>query len=206
LFSAPALAGILLVILSSCGPASVPGSIDFGELSSPVRVELFTDYQCPVCTRFHDEVETALIREVVENRGYLFRVTPVALLGPESALAGAYALAARDQGRFEDYAAVLYGAQREINSGVYTAANLRSMAAGIGLDTQAMERAIGRGDYQSVMARNTSTARALGVSGPPSFAVVYTVGGERRYELIKGYVSLAVFIDFLDQVEIVMNQ
>jgi protein-disulfide isomerase len=119
---------------------------------SPVRIELFTDYQCPVCTRFHDEVESALIRELVDNRGFLFRVTPVALLGEESALAGAYALAARDQGRFEEYAALLYGAQTEINSGNYTEENLRQLASGIGLDTARMESAVERNGYLEVIA------------------------------------------------------
>jgi hypothetical protein len=91
LFSVIAAVTLSLFIISCQGTVSVPGSVDFGNADSPVRIELFTDYQCPVCTRFHDEVESALIRELVDNRGFLFRVTPVALLGEESALAGAYA-------------------------------------------------------------------------------------------------------------------
>jgi hypothetical protein len=88
LFSVIAAVTLSLFIISCQGTVSVPGSVDFGNADSPVRIELFTDYQCPVCTRFHDEVESALIRELVDNRGFLFRVTPVALLGEESAPGG----------------------------------------------------------------------------------------------------------------------
>jgi protein-disulfide isomerase len=201
LFSVIAAVTLSLFIISCQGTVSVPGSVDFGDADSPVRIELFTDYQCPVCTRFHDEVESALIRELVDNRGFLFRVTPVALLGEESALAGAYALAARDLGRFEEFAALLYGAQTEINSGTYTEENLRQLASGIGLDTARMESAVERNGYLDVIAGNTAIARNLGISGPPSFAIVYTLDEQRRYELIQGFVSLPVFIDYLDQVE-----
>jgi hypothetical protein len=64
-----------------------------------------------------------------------------------------------------------------------------------------MESAVERNGYLEVIAGNTAIARNLGISGPPSFAIVYTLDEQRRYELIQGFVSLPVFIDYLDQVE-----
>ncbi len=204
LYSAPAFGSLLVILLLSagCGGQRSPSaSYDFGDPASPVMVQLFTDYQCPVCTRFHDEVETELIREVAGDRGFLFRVTPVALLGAESALAGAYALAARDSGRFEEFAALLYSSQEEINSGVYSHENLKRFADGLGMDGETLEQSVRRNDYVNLVAESTGIARALGISGPPSFAVVYDLDGQRRYEIIRGYVSLEVFVDYLDQLE-----
>src|ERR1700733_7203920 len=85
-----------------------------GSPTAPVRLEIFSDFTCPHCKHFHEEVLPLLMKDyVVGGKVYIVdRSFP--LTGPEhqySREAFAYAVAAARIGKYQQVADALYAQQ-----------------------------------------------------------------------------------------------
>lgn len=137
------LIGILLVTLAlvSCSrTASVSKDIEspfFGNKDSKAQIEIFSDFQCPACIVFHEQIGKKLESDYVKTGkiGYTFKNFPLPFHknAPDDALA---AMCAHAQGKFLEYADNMYALEK-------TKAGLRvddeertKIATDIGLDVK----------------------------------------------------------------------
>ena len=147
------------------GLAGAPGpSPAAGPLNAPVRVYVFTDYQCPVCRRALEPLKL-LVRSHPTDLALIVKqaVSPRHPLAQDAAAA---ALAAFRQGKFWPYQDRLFTDQRAL-----ARTQLIELARASGLDVTAFT---GDLDADAVLAQlryESALAEALGLAATPSFVV-----------------------------------
>ena len=101
-----------LAVLLPCLAATVGGGDRakmIGNPSAPVRIDVFSDFQCPGCKAFHESLLQTIIREyVVPGKAYIVcREFPLQM-HPYSREAAYYATAAAAVGKYQQVADALF--------------------------------------------------------------------------------------------------
>lgn len=150
-----------------------PNAPVMGNPEGDVTVVEFFDYNCPYCKRSADEIQALL--EADPNVRLVMREWPI--LGEGSVYASLASLAARDQGKYEEFhfALMLADARKE-------EAVVRRIARDIGLDMDQIEARMNDEAVTRHLQDSDGMARALGFTGTPSFVI----GGQAVY----GYVPM----------------
>jgi protein-disulfide isomerase len=149
-----------------------PGDpLAIGQLTAPVVISEWGDFQCPFCRAFNADVGPALVRQYVEAGQVRFEWHDLAKLGDESVLAARAARAAARQGAFWPYHDTLYRDQSPENSGALTEASLTDMARSLGLDTARFSRDYADPDIAAQVEQDRQVAAHLGITHVPSFLV-----------------------------------
>jgi protein-disulfide isomerase len=142
-----------------------------GDPKAPVELVEFGDLQCTFCKAYSEDVLPAIIENQVKKGEVKLDFRNFTIIGEDSTLAGAAALAAGEQGRGWSYIELFYRNQGEENSG-YAAddAFLKAIAKGAGVkDLQRWNRE--RARFTAKVEATTAEAAELGFTGTPSFAV-----------------------------------
>jgi protein-disulfide isomerase len=107
---AVALVALLPCLAASLGDTEKAKSI--GNPAAPVRIDIYSDFQCPACKGFHENVLPMLIRDYVQaGKVYIVsREFPLAM-HPYSREAAGYALAATQVGKYQQVADALFRTQ-----------------------------------------------------------------------------------------------
>lgn len=150
--------------LDKCGAASC------GSDNAPVTLDVFADFQCPYCLQFEPVlqqlagpyIDTGKVKLVYHN---------FTIIGPESDTAAQAAMCAGDQNKFWMFANDLFKHQGTENSGVFTAANLKQLAAAAGLNTATFNSCLDSGKYKAAVAQQLADGQQKGVQATPSFFV-----------------------------------
>lgn len=103
--------GALLLFPVILQPAS-RSEIGLGNNTAPITMEVYSDFQCPHCKQFHDEILPSVIRDFV-NTGKLYLIhrdfpLPTFKYSKEAAL---YAIAASRFNKYEQVADALFQRQ-----------------------------------------------------------------------------------------------
>ena len=103
---------VALAALLPCLAASLDG-VDkakmIGNPSAPVRIDLFSDFQCPGCKAFHETLLPTLIRDyIVPGRAYIVNREFPLTMHPYSRQAANYATAAAAIGKYQQVADALF--------------------------------------------------------------------------------------------------
>jgi protein-disulfide isomerase len=179
------LVGILVAptirdALAPVGNISVPAQPDIpnpndnamGNPNAPVTIVEFSDFQCPFCKNFHDDVGEILVEEFVRPGTVYFTYRSMgAFLGPESARAAEAAYCAGDQDAFWHYHATLFANQGAENAGTYSDNRLEAMAAELGLDVEAFSDCFNGRTYRDRVNQDQIDGLAAGVQGTPAFVI-----------------------------------
>jgi len=110
------LAAVAFVALLPCLAASlgdIEKSKSVGNPSAPVRIDVYSDFQCPACKNFHETVLPTLIKDyVTSGKVYVvFREFPLQM-HPYSREAAGYAVAASQVGKYNQVSDALFQAQQ----------------------------------------------------------------------------------------------
>ena len=157
--------------LASAGP-DAPSGVNIsndprrGSADAAVTIVEFSDFQCPHCRTFHEEIFPALrsfygdqIRWVFVNR-FFSGGHPQA---EEAAIGGECALR---QGKFWEYADYVFANQDRLPDGVVADA-----ASEIGLDEASYSQCLANRETASEVAADQAEAARVGVDGTPYFLV-----------------------------------
>jgi len=147
-----------------------------GDPKAPVLVEVYEDFQCPVCGEFTRTVEPQLMNNEVASGKvhYVFRQFPFldqAAATKESHQAANASLCAADQSRFWDYHDMLFANQTGENVGDFSDKRLVAFAEALGLDTNAFNACFSADRFQSTLDADINAGTIAGVSGTPSVFV-----------------------------------
>jgi protein-disulfide isomerase len=154
-----------------------------GDAKAPVEVIEFSDFQCPFCKRFHDQVETRIINDYVKTGKITLSYKHFAFLGDESRWAGQAAECAADVNRFWDFHELLFTHQQGENSGGFTKDNLINLAKQINVDSPAFESCLKDDKTLDRVQADTTEGNKLGVRGTPTFIIAgKLVVGAQPYE------------------------
>lgn len=146
--------------------------LTLGDPKAKVELIEYGDLQCPVCKAYSEEV----LPQVIENRvkqgdaKLIFR--NFTIIGPQSAPAGAAALAAGAQKRGWNYIELFYRNQGKENSGYADDEFLTAVAKGAGVKNIAQWNKERKGaKFTDEVTETFEQAQNFGFSGTPSFAI-----------------------------------
>jgi protein-disulfide isomerase len=167
-------ANIRLLITEPTPPAqavSVDDDPAVGPATATVTIVEFTDFQCPSCAAMHPVME-----EVLKSYGskirFVMRDFPLAMHAQARKAAEA-ANAAHAQGKFFEYAALLFKRQNALD-----VPSLKKYATELGLDRVRFDAALDGGKFADEVRHDIAEGELYGVGSTPTFfinGVVLTV-------------------------------
>ena len=170
-----------------------------GDPNAPIKIEEFSDFQCPYCARFHDETEWQIANSyVADGTVYFIYRSYGNFIGPESKAAAEAAYCAGDQGKFWEYHDILFANQTGENVGAFSDKRLSAFAEALSLDMDAFNSCYNGDKYADRVDQDKVDGTAAGVTGTPAFLLTYTVNGEEKRRFIAGAYP---FSEFQTQIE-----
>ncbi len=139
-----------------------PNAPVLGNPEGDVTVVEFFDYNCPYCRRVKPEVEALLAAD--PNVRLVYREWPI--LGEGSVFAARAALAAREQGLYDEFHWAMMGMNGRAEEG----AVLR-VAEEVGLDVAQLRRDMEAPEVEEHIQTSMRLTQALGLNGTPSFVI-----------------------------------
>lgn len=158
-----------------------------GNPDAPIRIDEYSDFQCPFCSRFYEDTEAQLMDTFVTDGTVYFVYNSFGdFIGPESGSAAEAAYCAGDQGKFWEMHDTIFVNQTGENVGAYTDRRLIAFAETISLDMTQFRSCFNGGDYKDLVSQNAKDATVAKISATPSFILSYTVNGEVKTRRIEG--------------------
>lgn len=139
-----------------------PNSPNLGNPDGDVTVIEFFDYNCPYCRKAGQTVQELLASDA--NVRVIYREWPI--LGEDSVFASRAALAARAQGKYEEFHWALMNGE-----GRASEASILKLARDLGLDVEKLQADMTSPAVEAHIAQSNALARTLGFTGTPAFIV-----------------------------------
>lgn len=153
-----------------------------GHANAPVTLVEFTDFQCPSCAEQHPVLER-IVSEFGNRVRLVVRDFPLSQ-HPNAPKAAEAAEAAREQGKYWEYAAVLFRNQSALEVG-----KLKQYARELGLDGARFDASLDSGKFAEKVQRDVMDGDKLGVNGTPTFYVNGKRVSDRSYEGLKATIE-----------------
>jgi protein-disulfide isomerase len=144
---------------------SEDGDPSIGPADAEIVIIEFSDYQCPYCKKWHDEVYARLLEEYPKEIRFVYRDFP---LGghPEAIPAAVAANCAGEQEKYWEYYTALFSYEYELGSEAYT-----QYASELGLNVNAFNQCIQENRYYDEVIADFEYAANLGVRATPTFFI-----------------------------------
>ena len=137
-------------------------SPNLGNPDGDVTVIEFFDYNCPYCRKAGQTVQELLASDA--NVRVIYREWPI--LGADSVFASRAALAARAQGKYEEFHWALMNGE-----GRASEASILKLARHLDLDVEKLQADMTSPAVEAHIAQSSALARTLGFTGTPAFIV-----------------------------------
>ncbi len=174
------LIGVVFSIISNNkGKGPIPSSVSktngFGivfnkDLKDKPVVDLWEDFQCPICARF-EETNGKFIQQLITEKRATVIFHTLSFIGPESILAANAGACAADEGKFLQLHAYLYANQGTENTGVWSNQALILAGAGAGITSTKFAECISAGTYTSWVDDVAKDGTDKGINSTPTVFV-----------------------------------
>ena len=162
------------------------GQPSIGPANAKVTIVEFSDYQCPYCKRWNDEVFNRLMKEYPDQVRFVYRDFPLSSIHPQAFPAAEAADCAGEQGDYWSYHQALFGQKYGLSQDAY-----QKYAADLGLDTAAFAKCISDGRFSDEVTADMNFAANLGISSTPTFFINgIALVGAQPYEVFKQVIDL----------------
>ncbi len=162
-----------------------------GDSAAKLWVVMVSDFQCPYCRQWHDEVFATVVRDYVEQGKIRIAYLNFPLSGHGNAMPAAEAaMCAAVQGRFWEMHDAIFRTQSHWAALSDPKAVFDSLALGVGVAAQPYRACVQSGATRAMIAADEQRASAAGVKATPTFFI--------GAEMIEGAVPLADFRSALD--------
>ena len=151
------------------------GHPSLGPEAAPVKLALFSDFECPYCRDFKDT-----LMEITEKYGgkvqLVFFQFPLNAIHQNAQRAAEASLCARDQNRFWEMHDMLFDNQRSL-----TEENILRLAASLdGFDSEKFRECLSSGRHKTEVLQDIRAAAAAGADSTPTLFIngIYLSGGQ----------------------------
>jgi len=189
-----------------------PNDNTMGASDAPIRIEEFSDFQCPYCEQFHERTES-LLRQYYIDTGkvqFVYRSMGNFVSGnigganTESQDAALAAYCAGEQNKFWEMHALLFANVIGENVGSFTDKRIPLIAEKVdGLDQGQFNSCYDSSKYKDRVQKDLEDGQAAGFNSTPSFLITYTVNGETK---TKSIVGAEPFTTFQQQLEAILSE
>ena len=156
-----------------------------GNPKAVVTIVEFTDFECPGCARQHPVLER-IVSEFGDQVRLVVRDFPLSQHANARKAAEA-AEAAREQGKYWEYAAVLFRNQSALGID-----KLRQYATEVGLDRAKFDASLDSGKFAEKVQRDVMDGRKLGINGTPTLYINGRRVADISYESMKSAIQAAL--------------
>jgi protein-disulfide isomerase len=156
-----------------------------GNAKALVTIVEFTDFECPSCARQVPVLER-IVNEFGDRVRLVVRDFPLSQHANARKAAEA-AEAAREQGKYWEYANVLFRNQSALGID-----KLKQYAAEVGLDRARFDASLDSGKFAEKVQRDLLEGRKLGVNGTPALYINGKRVSDNSYESVKSAVETAL--------------
>jgi len=177
---APAVAGVAEAAKLLDG---IPQNGDtLGDPDAPVTILEYADLRCPVCKQYAEIEFPKLIENTIRPGKAKLRFVLWPILGEDSVNAAYAGLAAAEQDRLFQFAALWYANQGDERDTYATDPYIHTLAGAAGIDIPALDAARGKTTaLQATLAEQWAAAEAAKLPGTPSFVVVAADGTQKVF-------------------------
>ena len=210
-FIYPALKPIAEVVTVPVELATTYHDNTMGDPNAPIKVEEFSDFQCPFCEKFHNETEALLRQYYVETGKVLFVYHSmgnwvsqnIGGTKTESEDAAMAAYCGGDQNKFWEMHTTLFGNVLGEDVGSFTDKRLATIAEQAGLNMDEFNACYTSGKFKDRAKQDMEDGLTAGVNGTPGFIVTWSINGETKTKLIEG---AQPFNTFQVELETILNE
>lgn len=144
-----------------------------GDSDAPVTMIEFSDYQCPVCQRFHAEVFPTLKSKYIDTgkMKLVYRDLPLTSIHPNAYPAALAAECAKDQGGDDMYYTMHENMFKAALSEEMTAESLRKSAGASGVNLSEFDSCVAADKFKDEIAKDSQDAADIGFRGTPGFLI-----------------------------------
>jgi protein-disulfide isomerase len=145
-----------------------------GSSDAPIVLVEYSDFQCPFCARIHPDIKK-IVEESSGGVAWVYRHYPLDSLHPEATPAAiASECIAKQLGNegFWKFADAMFADQSKMNAAQYVA-----LAGQFGANVQQFSACVASGEFDSLLASQSTDAQTSGASGTP-FTVVLNDEGK----------------------------
>lgn len=135
-----------------------------GGEKAPITIVMFSDYECPYCSRAESTV-AEVAKAYGDKVRLVFRNYPLPFHANARPAAEA-ALCANAQGKFWQFHDKLFAQQANLNAETY-----KKIAGEVGLDQAKFEQCVAKNEFRAAIDQDVADASAVGVSGTPAFFI-----------------------------------
>ncbi len=158
------------------------GSPFLGNISAPVTIIDFSDFQCYLCNRYVKNTEPLINQTYVQTGKVTLVFKHLPNRGFDSMGAALAAQCMNDQGKFWQFHKLLYSNQKPIDSGWVSKENLKKFALQIrGLDSQQFDSCFDGEKYKSFVQKDINLGLSFGFKETPSFIIENSDGSNPEF-------------------------
>jgi len=182
-----AAASIQILLVAPESPVFSISTADqpsLGSVVAPVTIVAFTDYQCPSCAAIHPALER-LVKEYGDKVRLVTRDFPLTQHA-EAFKAAEAAEAAREQGRYWEYAQLLMR-----NQSALSVDKLKAYASELALDRTRFDSALDSGKFAELVQRDIEEGMKLGINATPTVFINGRRVPAKSYDELKASVEAA---------------
>jgi len=175
-----------------------------GNPDAPIKIDEYSDFQCPYCGRFTEDTEPQLMETyVADGTVYFVYHSFGEFIGSESSGAAEAAYCAGDQEKFWEMHDIIFANQAGENAGAFIDRRLIAFAEKLELDMDAFRSCFDGNNYKDLITQDGKDGITAGIKATPSFILSYTVNGEVKTKLVEG---AQVFDTFKQEIEAALTE
>ena len=141
------------------------GAYALGPENAPITIVEFSDFQCPYCRRWHEQVYEPLLAAYPGKIRMVYRHLPLTSIHPDAFPAAEAAMCAGEQDAFWPYHDKLFSSET-LGREIYT-----QYAQELSLDMNSFEACMTDHKYQEAIQIDTDFAIDLGIRSTPTFFI-----------------------------------
>jgi len=167
-------------------PVPEDGDPAFGPADAPITIIEFSDFQCPYCQKWHNEVWKKLAAEYPTQIRLVYRDFPLYSIHPDAASAANAAECANEQNKYWEFHNLLFTGGAGLGEEAY-----QSYAAAINLNSFSFQQCLDENRYEAEVTADFEYASSIGISSTPTFFVngVALIGAQ-PYEVFKEVIDM----------------
>lgn len=144
----------------------IDGNPVLGSAQAPITIVEFSDYQCPYCQQWQQQVLPQLQEKYGDKVRLVYRDFPLYGTHPEAEAAAEAANCAGAQNKYWEYHNLLFSGQNPLGADTYAA-----YAKNLSLDTTAFQKCLTDHTYLQEVKNDYDVASKIGVRSTPTFFI-----------------------------------
>lgn len=142
-----------------------------GDDNAPITIVSYSDFQCGYCGKWANDTLPALEQQYVSTGKVRFEYRDIMFFGENSRQSAELAVAAGKQGKYQEFHHAIFADGGTAKTADFSADGIKELSGKLGLDHAQLIADSTSKETVALVQKNHDEAKALGVTGTPTFVV-----------------------------------